>query len=132
MAHIRSKNTKPEILMKRAMSGLYFRYQPRIYGKPDFANKKNMIAIYVDGCFWHKCPKCFRPPKSNKTYWKNKIEKNVLKDRRIEKELEKQGWTVLRFWEHKIINDPDKCVKTIENTIAFKNDKLGKSIIRKK
>ena len=126
MACIRSKNTKPELVLKNAISGLYFRHQPKVYGKPDFAHKKNMIAIFVDGCFWHKCPKCFKPPKSNKKYWIKKIEGNIINDRRVTLELEKQGWTVMRFWEHDIINDPNKCVKIVKSVIIPKNPKLIK------
>ena len=82
MSKIRSKNTKPELMLKDALVGSYMRYQPKVNGKPDFANNKRKVAVFVDGCFWHKCPKCYRPPKSNQEYWIPKIERNVEKGRR--------------------------------------------------
>lgn len=116
MSKIRSTNTTPELLLREALEGSYMRYQPKIEGKPDFANKTKRVAVFVDGCFWHKCPKCFRPPKSNKKYWRPKIDRNVEKDKKTTMILEKQGWMVLRFWEHEVFQDADACAKkVIEN-----------------
>ena len=84
------------------MKALGFVYQPRIYGRPDFADRKNKIAVFVDGCFWHKCPDCFKEPKSNTEFWMNKIEKNVRRDRKVSYLLKKWGWKVIRIWEHDI------------------------------
>lgn len=122
MSCIRSSNTKPELMMKSALQGTYLRYQPNVEGNPDFASKRKKIAIFIDGCFWHKCPKCFRPPKSNKKYWRTKIENNVKKDRKTTIMLLEKGWTVLRLWEHEIFSDRKKCVEKVMKILEEKND----------
>ena len=68
-------------------------------GKPDFTFKKEKVTVFVDGCFWHKCPKCYREPKTNTEFWRNKIETNVKRDRKVTNELRKAGWNVCRIWE---------------------------------
>ena len=68
-------------------------------GKPDFTFRKEKLTLFVDGCFWHRCPKCFRNPKTNAEFWKNKIENNVKRDRRVNIELKQAGWSVVRLWE---------------------------------
>jgi DNA mismatch endonuclease, patch repair protein len=103
MSRIRGSKTKPELKIKRLMNLLEFSYQPKgIYGKPDFANKKLKIAVFVDGCFWHKCPKHYKEPKSNKKYWIPKIKRNVARAKEVEKILRCAGWKVIRIWEHDI------------------------------
>ena len=104
MSRIRSKNTKSELILRKILMGKYLRSYPNISGKPDFGNKKRKIAVFLDGCFWHKCPQHFIMPKSNKKYWSKKIENNILRDRNITKMLKKQGYKVIRIWEHKIKN----------------------------
>ena len=68
-------------------------------GKPDFTFKKEKVTVFVDGCFWHKCPKCYREPKTNTEFWRNKIETNLKRDRRVTRKLRKAGWCVCRIWE---------------------------------
>ena len=68
-------------------------------GKPDFTFRKEKLTLFVDGCFWHRCPKCYREPKTNAEFWKNKIENNVKRDRKVTNELKQAGWSVLRLWE---------------------------------
>lgn len=102
MSKIRSSNTKPERLLKSALKGSYLRYQPKVYGKPDFASKVKKVAIFVDGCFWHKCPICYRQPQSNTGYWISKVEYNTHRDKKIVRILRKKGWKVCRVWEHEV------------------------------
>jgi len=102
MSKIKSTRTSPELKLKKTLNLLGFEYQPRIHGNPDFANRKTKTTIFVDGCFWHKCPRCFRFPKTNRKFWKEKIEKNAERDRKTNKELRKEGWKVIRIWEHDI------------------------------
>ena len=71
-------------------------------GKPDFVFPESKIAIFVDGCFWHGCPKCYRRPHSSQSYWDNKVAGNIARDKSRRAELRKSGWRVLRFWEHEI------------------------------
>ena len=119
MSRIRSNKTKPEMIMKEVLKGLYLRYQPKMLGNPDFASKKNGVVIFIDGCYWHACPKCYKEPKSNRKYWIPKIQKNINRDKRYTKELKNAGWKVLRFWEHQVLKNPlicrDKIVKAMEN-----------------
>ena len=68
-------------------------------GKPDFTFRNKKLTLFVDGCFWHRCPKCYREPKTNADFWKNKIENNVKRDRKVTSELKQAGWTVVRLWE---------------------------------
>ena len=104
MSQIRSSKTKPELKLKKLMKSLGFSYQPKgIIGKPDFADKRRKIAVFIDGCFWHGCPKHYKMPKSNKAYWLPKIKKNMARDRKVSKFLKKAGWKVLRVWEHELL-----------------------------
>ena len=103
MSRIRSSRTKPELKIKDVLKTLKFSYQPKnVYGRPDFAHTKKKIVVFIDGCFWHKCPKHFKKPKSNKAYWKPKIEKNVLRDKEINFAYKNSGWKVKRIWEHNL------------------------------
>lgn len=81
-----------------------WRRQYVIVGTPDFAWPKKKLAVFVDGCFWHGCPHCYKPPKSNVKFWKTKVRNNVVRDRRINRLLRKKGWKVLRIWQCKIID----------------------------
>lgn len=107
MSRIKSKDTQPELLLRRALwsKGLRYRVQYKSEGTPDIAFPKKKVAVFVDGCFWHKCPSCFKEPKSNKKYWKPKLERNLERAKEVNKILESQGWKVLRFYECRIKKD---------------------------
>ena len=113
MSKVKSKETKLELAFKELLISYRFRYQPKIIGKPDFALKKLKIAIFIDSCFWHKCPKHFRKPNSNVSYWKPKINRNVERAKEVDKLLRKQNWKVIRFWEHDINKNSKKCISKI-------------------
>jgi DNA mismatch endonuclease (patch repair protein) len=103
MSKIRSSKTKPELKLKKLMKKFGFAYQPKnIFGKPDFAVKKNKIAIFIDGCFWHGCKKHHRMPNQNRKYWSEKIKRNIQRDKIVSSHLKKSDWKVLRIWEHEI------------------------------
>lgn len=103
MSRIKGSHTKPELKMKKFMKVLGFVYQPKKFpGKPDFANRKEKIAVFVDGCFWHRCPKHYKAPKQNADFWKKKIERNTGRDKKVNRNLRKRGWKVIRIWECKI------------------------------
>jgi DNA mismatch endonuclease (patch repair protein) len=76
-----------------------WRRHQSIFGKPDFVFSKAKLAVFVDGCFWHGCPKCYRAPKSNIEYWKLKILGNRNRDLKVNRLLRAKGWKILRFWE---------------------------------
>lgn len=103
MSKVRSSKTKPELKLKKLMGKLGFDYQPKnIFGKPDFANRKNKIAVFVDGCFWHGCKKHHRVPQQNRRYWEDKIKRNIKRDKLVSNHLRKNDWKVVRIWEHEI------------------------------
>ncbi len=116
MASIRSRDTKPELKLKKAIRGLGFSYQPKIAGSPDFAHRKKKVAVFVHGCFWHNCPKHYRQPHSNELYWLNKIKNNALRDKNSYKILKHYGFKVLVFWEHDIKN-MEKIVRRLKRLV---------------
>lgn len=82
-------------------------------GNPDFVFKKEKLVVFVDGCFWHGCPKCYRRPFSSRKYWDSKLNKNKKRDILKNKNLISLGWSVLRFWEHEVLDSPKRCIKNI-------------------
>ena len=85
-------------------------------GKPDFTFRKEKLALFVDGCFWHRCPKCYREPKTNADFWKNKIENNVKRDHKVTNELKQAGWTVVRLWECQL-KKPERFLNRIKKKL---------------
>ncbi len=113
MSSVKSTNTNPEIVYRKALfsRGLRYRVNCRnVRGSPDIVLRKKKVAIFIDGCFWHKCPKCFRAPDSNKEYWLKKVERNKARDKEVNTELKRNGWKVIRIWEHEINTVLDKTV----------------------
>jgi DNA mismatch endonuclease (patch repair protein) len=129
MASVKQRHTKPELLVRRLLHrlGYRFRVQRRdLPGSPDIVLPKYRTAIFVHGCFWHQhkgCPKS-RKPTSNKNYWDQKLLENVKRDRRKIAELKKLGWQVILVWEceakvnEKLNKKLEKIAASIENAIA--------------
>lgn len=121
MSQISGKNTNPEVRLRKLLSskGIKgYRIHSKLEGKPDMVFTKQKIAVFIDGCFWHRCPKCYVEPKTNKKFWSNKIEGNVKRDKRINNNLKKEGWYVIRFWEHDIKNDKiNNCYEKLFNKL---------------
>jgi DNA mismatch endonuclease (patch repair protein) len=116
MANIRSKNTKPEIKLRKLLwsAGIRgYRIHYKLLGKPDIVFNKKKIAIFIDGCFWHKCPLDFQEPKTRKEYWMKKIQMNIERDKKVNDQLQSDGWTVVRIWEHMMRKEPEKVVARI-------------------
>ncbi len=86
-----------QFLKASKLSG--WRRNTKIFGKPDFAWPKNRIAVFVDGCFWHGCPKCCKAPSTNRAYWEAKFTRNRLRDHLVTVTLREQGWKVFRLRE---------------------------------
>ncbi len=122
MSANKAKNTKPEITLRKALfnNGLrgYRLHWKKVPGRPDTAYPSKKIAIFVNGCFWHRCP-CCKPsfPKSNVDFWKDKFKKNKVRDRRKKRELQKEGWKVFVFWECQISKDVSFCVGKVNMRI---------------
>jgi DNA mismatch endonuclease, patch repair protein len=106
MSRVRSKGNKSTeaVLLAafkaRKITG--WRRQYPIIGTPDFCFQKHKLAVFIDGCFWHGCPKHCRVPESNRDYWVRKISRNVQHDVIVGKGLRKAKWKVIRIWEHDI------------------------------
>jgi DNA mismatch endonuclease (patch repair protein) len=86
-------------------------------GKPDFAFPKQKVAVFVDGCFWHGCPKCYTRPKTNRAFWDRKREQNMARDRRVDRQLRRQGWKVIRIWQHSLQKSPFVCLTRIHRVL---------------
>ena len=127
MSAIRSRNTKPEIKLRKALFklGLRFRVNYKLTGKPDIVFPGKKLAVFVDGCFWHCCPQCYREPDTNKEYWKKKAEVNIKRDKKVNTMLAEEGWRVLRFWEHEVKKDLSRVVDKI--TMATNKPMTGKT-----
>lgn len=106
MAAIRGKgNRTTELRLAAALRFFRFRGWRRhlpLPGRPDFAWPALKVALFVDGCFWHGCPRCYKAPKHNAAFWQEKLEGNRRRDRRVTRELRARGWQVLRVWECKV------------------------------
>jgi len=89
----------------------------RLTGHPDFIFRKKRVAVFVDGCFWHGCPRCYRRPKTRRKYWDAKVAGNIKRDRRNRARLQRLGWRVVRIWEHELSNDTVDCVNRIRRTL---------------
>ena len=118
MSRIKSKGTKPEVdFLKHLSAEVYplgHRYRKHCgMGKPDIVFQGKKVAVFIDGCFWHGCKKHSRAPLTNVGYWRQKIEKNQERDKKIVKLYKKMGWTSLRFWEHQVKKEPTKAVKRV-------------------
>ena len=100
-------STQPELALRRALhaAGLRFRVNVRgMPGRPDLVLSRAKLAIFVDGCFWHSCPRHGLIPKNNADWWREKLQANVIRDRRKDLDLERLGWTPLHFWEHEPVD----------------------------
>lgn len=92
-----------KILRRHRIIG--WRRHQKVFGHPDFVFPKLQLAIFVDGCFWHGCPKHGRQPRSNKGYWTPKLRRTKARDKRYTTELRRKGWHVIRIWQHELRNE---------------------------
>jgi DNA mismatch endonuclease (patch repair protein) len=122
MASVRSRgNQSTELALGRLMwkSGLRgYRKQWQVEGRPDFAWPGLKVAVFVDGCFWHGCGRCRNFPKTNAEFWRNKIESNKRRDKRVARRLRSVGWTVVRVKECGVLlpNTLRKIVEAVETS----------------
>lgn len=103
MSRIGSAGTGPEIRAARALDSVGARYTwggGGVLGRPDFLLPDMRVALFVDGCFWHGCPRHSRSPRSNRAYWRAKLARNRARDLRVRSALRRMGWAVVRVWEH--------------------------------
>lgn len=112
MSRIRGRDTQCEVMFRsfawsKGVRG--YRAGGKVPGKPDMYFSRLRLAVFVDGCFWHRCPRCFIKPQNNKIFWERKIASNVRRDKEISRALKKSGVTVLRIWEHEVRQNPSRC-----------------------
>jgi len=107
MLRIRGRGNKDteialaKLLRRHGIKG-WRRNQP-VFGKPDFIFSKARLAIFVDGCFWHGCPKHATKPANNRAFWRRKLLSNKKRDQVVNQALRKAGWSVIRIWEHELV-----------------------------
>lgn len=90
-----------------------------VFGRPDFVFEDARLAVFVDGCFWHFCQECRSLPTSNQEFWQAKILGNTKRDRKVTRHLRRDGWRVLRVWEHELKRDPGRVVERIRRNTAM-------------
>jgi DNA (cytosine-5)-methyltransferase 1 len=121
MRSVPAKNTSIEMELRKLLwsAGLrgYRLHDERVPGHPDVVFPVARLAVFVDGCFWHGCAKCYREPKSNLKYWQMKVQRNQDRDRRVNAACKEGGWRVVRVWEHEIKGSPDRVTRRILNGI---------------
>lgn len=123
MSKIKSKNTGPELAIRKELDKLMVKHQihynymtnyKKLPGKPDIVFVGALVVVFIHGCFWHRCPICNLPlPKTRIKWWKRKLERNRIRDLGVERLLSEMGWKVLIFWEHEIKKDPKACAKLV-------------------
>lgn len=115
MSKVRSRNTKPEVLLRKALwqAGYRYRLTSRLPGKPDIVYPRARLAVFVDGCFWHCCPIHGTHPQTNAKFWREKLQANVSRDLEITRKLKELQWKVIRVWEHEIEQDVERVVQKI-------------------
>lgn len=121
MSRVRNRDTQPEMAIRRELHrrGLRYRVSYRIPGigrvVPDIVFTRRKVAVFVDGCFWHRCPTHATFPKANEAWWAEKLEKNVCRDRANDERLTTAGWAVIRVWEHE---EPRVAADRIEQAVT--------------
>ncbi len=122
MSMIRSRNTGPEALLAEMLirNGFcVYEFSPGdIPGKPDFYFRKQKVAVFVDGCFWHRCKRCFKAPETNTEFWNRKITANIARDRKTNRILSRENIRVVRIKEHELKKDQKKVLQKLKAVLV--------------
>lgn len=125
MQHIRAKNTKAEVMLRKALwhCGIRYRkYYKKLPGTPDIAITKYRIAVFVDGDFWHARGHENNPGEqiqTNSTFWSKKLKRNVERDKEVNQALLEMGWLVLRYWDSDVNKDCEACIEDIKQYLPI-------------
>jgi DNA mismatch endonuclease, patch repair protein len=119
MSAVKGSRTKPEQAFRKAAwaTGLRYRIKSRLPGKPDLVFVKKKTVVFIDGCFWHGCPKHATRPATNVEFWRIKLEHNKKRDAAVNRQLARLQWTVLRFWQHEIKEDIEECLRILHKAL---------------
>lgn len=121
MSKIRGRDTAPEMLLRKKLWHLGFRFRVdfRVAGsRPDIIFTSRKLVVFVDGCFWHGCPRHYVMPRTRPDFWSKKLEANTRRDRKQTLALIQSGWRVLRFWEHEVEFDLVRVAEDVSNAYA--------------
>lgn len=123
MSANRAKDSKPELLLRKVLwnSGHrgYRLHYKKVPGRPDISYVSKKLAIFVHGCFWHRCPKCdYTLPKTNRKFWKAKFDRNVARDNKKVVDLKALGWKVITVWECELKTNPSKILRNIARRLT--------------
>lgn len=121
MSMIRGRDTGPEMKLRKALwsEGLRYRLKSNLPGRPDFVFPGTKLAVFVDGCFWHGCDEHCQLPGTNTEFWLKKINGNIERDKHVKFELENSGWAVIRFWEHEVRKNLQRCIRTVAERVSM-------------
>jgi DNA mismatch endonuclease (patch repair protein) len=124
----KKRNSSPELKVRSAAHRLGLRFfvlrspEPQIRVCADLVFPTSKVAVFVDGCFWHGCSLHGTEPKTNAGYWKNKIQGNISRDRRVDEELKQAGWLSVRIWEHE---DPNAAASNLFQLVRARRTALA-------
>lgn len=122
MSRIKGRNTGPELVLRKLVfrAGHRYRIHAKIEGKPDIVFPGRKLAVFINGCFWHRHKGCkdFVWPKTNAEFWKKKIESNVRRDREVYEKLKRNGWKVIVVWECRINRNPEEALEYVKKELA--------------
>ena len=122
MARIRGTDTGPEVSLRSHLwsKGLRYRVRPATSGgRPDLVFSGSRVVVFVDGCFWHGCPLHYVTPRTRRSFWAPKLIPNIERDRRHTRQLEEEGWTVIRVWEHEVQAELERVGNEIEDAVRI-------------
>ncbi len=128
MSSIRARGNKQteltlaKLFRKTGITG--WRRHVNLPGTPDFSFSNNRVVVFVDGCFWHRCPRCYKRPQSNRGYWDLKIARNHRRDREVNVALRQLGWRVIRIWECALRKHPNRCVVRVRRFVSPSGEPL--------
>jgi len=116
MSKVRNKDSKIEVEFRKKLwkAGLRYRKNStKYFGKPDLVLKKYKTVIFIDSCFWHGCDEHGSVPRTNKKFWKEKIARNIERDREVDSYYKKIDWNIVRIWEHDLKNNSENIIGKI-------------------
>jgi DNA mismatch endonuclease (patch repair protein) len=132
MARVRNRGTSSELRLRMLLRnhGLRYILRRKLPGSPDLVIPSGKVAVFVDGCFWHGCPRHYRAPATNIKFWREKVQRNMARDTRVDSELRTLGWRVVRVWDHELKRDVRKVLGRIERGMRGAASRQRKTVER--